>query len=157
MTDKHEQVRRRGIQAEGWVSAGEQPPQTLLWKRHCCLLRFWALVSVPQMDLSARLLSKRAAWVDTPERNIMRKASSSQGPHSVKGSCLCGRREPRTCSSLSHPFTDRGCARPCCGSASSSCLLRSTPLETIHRIFRNRVGTFGFPSATCHLGSPLRF
>lgn len=110
------------------------------------LLRFWALVSVPQMDLSARILSKRLAWAGTPEKYTMRKASSSQGPHSAKGSCVCGRWEPGTHISLSYPFSDRDCARPCCGLASSSCLLRSTALETTQRMLETR---------WAHLASPV--
>lgn len=140
----YEQAKSRGVQAEWWVSAGKQLPQMLLWKTHHCLLTCWALVCVPQMDLSARLLSKRAAWADTLEKYTMRKAGSSQGPHSVKGSWW----EPGTHGSLSCPFHDGGCAGPWCGITSSSHLLRSTPLETTHRIVRNKVCTFSFSSVT---------
>lgn len=50
-------------------------------------------------------------------------------------------------------FSDRGCARPCYSLASSTGLLRRTPLETTHRGFRNIERFLRHTS----VGSPLEF
>lgn len=54
-------------------------------------------------------------------------------------------------------FSDRGCARPCYSLASSTVLLRRTPLETTHTGFRNRVDTLGFSSVTHQQAAPWSF
>lgn len=94
----------------------------------------------------------------TPMRSKPSEASSSQGSYHVKCSCLCGRWEPGTqqLPELS-PFNDRrGCARLCCGLASSTLLLRRAPLQTTLRIFRNG-GYIEFFLSHSHLGKPLSF
>lgn len=126
-----------------------------------------ALAEIPSCSwhvtggLARRTSEEQGRHVDTrgltPTRSSPSEASSSQGPHHVKRSCLCDRWKPGTqqfpelC-----PFHGRGCARLRCGLASRTFSLRRAPLQTTHGIFRNGGNTEVFMLHT-PFGKPFEF
>lgn len=129
------------LQAEWWVSSGKQLPDITVEETPL----FAEILGLGQhatdgLTCQASEQEDSMDWYSREVRQLFTGSTQCERQ-------LCGKWDPGTHSSLSYPFNGGGCARPCCGIASSSCLLRSTALETTHRMLRNKVGTCSFSSA----------